>query len=136
MAELRVYPQGFRELARSIGGIELAQVLEPPLIRGLERFRVDLAHYPAPPADSTYRRTGTLGRSWALRHTINARGIEGETGTNVEYGPFVQEEERQAWMHRGRWDNTDENVANRNRTAILDDFNDVMQAELNRAARR
>ena len=133
MAEIRVYPEGFRTLARRIGGIQLAQVLEPPLVRSLERFRVDLAHYPSPPEESSYRRTGRLGRSWALRYTVNARGIEGETGTNVEYAQRVQSEELQAWMHRDRWD-TDETIANRHRGAILADFHQEVQAELNRTA--
>lgn len=30
MAELRVYPQGFRELASSLGGIEISRVLVTP----------------------------------------------------------------------------------------------------------
>ena len=133
MAELRVYPEGFRQLGRRIGAIRLAQVLEPPLVRSLERFRADLAHYPPARTDSTYRRTGRLGRSWAIRYSVTARGIEGETGTNVEYGPYVQDAERQAWMHRGRWDNTDEDVARRHRAAVLADFREVVQGELDRA---
>lgn len=135
MAEVRVEPIGFEELARSIGGVRLAQVMEPPLVRGLERFRADLAHYPPPPPDSSYTRTGTLGRSWATRHELGAGRFDGETGTNVDYGPYVQDAERQAWMHRDRWNNTDENVADRHRGAILADFNQTTQEELNRAAR-
>ena len=132
MAEIRVYPQGFRELARRIGGIRLAQVLQPPLVRSLERFRADLAHYPPQREGSRYRRTGRLGRSWAVRHSVTARGIEGETGTNVAHGPFVQDAERQGWMHRGRWENTDEAVAARHRAAALADFQAAVQAELRR----
>lgn len=133
MAEIRVYPEGFRELARRVGAIRLVQVLQPPLIRGLERFRSSLATYPPKPEGSSYRRTGRLGRSWAISHNITARGIEGETGTKLEYAHWVQDEERQAWMHRDRWRNTDVSVANRHREPILMDFNVTMQEALRRA---
>ena len=136
MAELRVYPQGFRELARGLGGIQVSRVLQPPMVRGLERFRSSLGVYPAKGDSTTYRRTGRLGRSWAISYTINARGMTGETGTNAEYARWVQDDELQAWMHRGRWLNTDEQVAQQHRGAILSDFTTVIQGELSRAARR
>ena len=48
-----------------------------------------LAAYP--PARTSYRRTGTLGRRWALEGPkVVAQGLEAIAGSNLEYAPFVQ----------------------------------------------
>lgn len=106
------------------------------MVRGLERFRSSLGMYPEKGDSTTYRRTGRLGRSWAISYTINARGMAGETGTNVEYAHWVQDDELQAWMHRGRWSNTDERVAEQHRGTILADFSTVIEGALSRSSRR
>lgn len=68
--------------------------------------------YPAPPASSTYRRTGTLGRSLIIGNMGAGNileikdtgiGIEGRFGTRLHYAQYVIGETTQAWMHRGRW---------------------------------
>ena len=78
--------------------------------------------YPPPPEDSSYRRTGTLGRTlgsgmaggrgsekpevFELREVgSSAEGalIEGHFGTRLEYAPYVIGDNEQAWMHAGRW---------------------------------
>lgn len=59
--------------------------------------------YPPPPAGSSYRRTGTLGRSITTEvKAIGTRQV-GSIGTNVVYAPYVIDKERQAGMHVGRW---------------------------------
>lgn len=71
--------------------------------------------YPPPPSTSTYRRTGTLGRTLgvsqggAMGGKPDIFGVKeegditiGEFGTNLEYAPYVIGE-NQAWMHQGRW---------------------------------
>jgi len=47
-----------------------------------------LATYPPAPPQSTYRRTGTLGRRWVMRGTRN--GFSVEIGNNTPYAPRVQ----------------------------------------------
>ena len=69
--------------------------------------------YPAPPDGSTYRRTGTLGRSLTSmqgqapgalsRVTPLGNHTIGAIGTNIRYGPYVIGRDRQARVHRGRW---------------------------------
>jgi len=59
-----------------------------------------LATYPSPPPASTYRRTGTLGRSITTK--VERSKFTGEVGTNLRYAPYVIGAE-QAAMHRGRW---------------------------------
>ena len=58
--------------------------------------------YPAPPPMSTYRRTGTLGRSF----TSEIKGVGGEirgiVGTAIPYAPYVIGP-KQAAIHKGRW---------------------------------
>lgn len=60
--------------------------------------------YPSPPPTSTYRRTGTLGRSISTRvASLSGNEVAGYIGTATVYAPYVIDEDRQAWMHRGRW---------------------------------
>ena len=66
-------------------------------------------------------RTGTLGRRWTTRITRSAGGLTDKVGNNTKYAPWVQSERFQAGLHRKRWQ-TDQQVINDNRRAIVDDF--------------
>lgn len=94
---------------------KLAAVADPDLPRrGMERA-VRYTHgtvppYPAPPPNSTYRRTGLLGRS--ITTEVRSLGAEtvGVIGSNTIYAPDVISDEPtpdgrgpQARIHRGRW---------------------------------
>jgi len=71
------------------------------------------AEYPAAPADSGYRRTGTLGRLWTAatpQVTVGGHVLDARISNVTPYGPYVQDPERQAAQHRGRWKTTDEIV--------------------------
>ena len=48
-----------------------------------------VAVYPPPPPMSTYRRTGTLGRSITSEVKGVGEGIQGVVGTNIPYAPRV-----------------------------------------------
>ena len=98
-----------------------------PMTMSLALLVDDIAEYPPAPSGSSYRRTGNLGRAWTSAQyevSANTGGITGVIGNAVRdrrgraYGPYVQSEEEQAWMHRGRWA-TDEMVAERNTNAIV-----------------
>lgn len=72
-----------------------------------------MARYPKPPPDSTYIRTGTLGRLWTSEPptiTGNERSIIGYIGNKTPYGPYVQDEVDQANVHRGRWQTNEQVV--------------------------
>ncbi len=72
--------------------------------------------YPEPPENSSYDRTGTLGRTlgssfsggkgsdhpaiYEVRQQNG--GYEAHFGTNLAYAPYVIGE-NQAWMHKDRW---------------------------------
>ena len=72
--------------------------------------------YAAKPADSTYRRTGTLGQSLGVSqsgkkagkptvYSVSGKGNNtvGKFGTNLSYAQYVIDDDRQAYMHQGRW---------------------------------
>lgn len=69
--------------------------------------------YPDAPATSRYRRTGTLGRSITTMGSASGPALSrvegsgshviGYIGSAVSYAPYVIDEGRQAFMHRGRW---------------------------------
>ena len=81
----------------------------------------EVAKYPPPPPGSTYRRTGTLGRSFTTR--VNRRKFFGEVGTRLEYAGYVIGE-RQAAVHKGRW-TTVEQVAAKLRPKIVKFFEEA-----------
>lgn len=66
--------------------------------------------YPPKPADTVYRRTGTLGRTLGSSQAGGKSGTsptvysytatEGKFGTNLNYARFVIDPEQQAYMHR------------------------------------
>lgn len=88
-----------------------------------------LADYPSPPAGSTYRRTGTLGRLWSAAtpefQTLGG-GFEASIGNATPYGPWVQSAGQQASAHRGRW-TTDDEAVSRQRAEIDRTFADALQ---------
>lgn len=69
--------------------------------------------YPSPPPDSTYRRTGQLGRSLTAMQGRNPDALSrvestlfgdvGYVGTRTKYSPYVVDQDRQARVHKGRW---------------------------------
>jgi len=70
-------------------------------------FLATMKHYPAQRTGSTYKRTGTLGRSWSARPVTKvANGWQTVVGSNGNIAPYnrrVQDRDRQARIHRGRW---------------------------------
>lgn len=84
----------------------ITQTIQPAVEGALLSLLPDLASYPSPPANSAYRRTGTLGRTWtAAKPEFQAisSGFEARIGNPTPYAPFVQGTP-QARMHRGRWE--------------------------------
>ena len=55
-----------------------------------------IAKYPPKPPQSTYRRTGRLGRSWKTQ--VYAK--KALVGTSIKYAPYVQVSATQASFHK------------------------------------
>ena len=75
-----------------------------------------------PPPKPTYQQTGTLKRAWTQELERRVLTI----GNNVAYGPYVQDDTRQAWMHRGRW-RTTRDIAEKRTPDIKRLFEDALQ---------
>lgn len=82
--------------------------------------------------DLRYKRTGTLRRSWSDTVRKVGVGYEGRVTSNgnaAPYNRYVQDADRQAGVHRGRWDTAQE-VARRSRDDINRMFQNRLAAEL------
>lgn len=121
---------------------EITGMLRAPMQRSLNVLWAGMAHYPPMRPDQRYvrgkgptnkagkvvRRTSQqLGKRWTKRIRVGGGEIRGELGNNVSYGPYVQDDEIQAWMHRGRWQ-TNQSVAEESAGEIQGFFTDAIQA--------
>jgi hypothetical protein len=98
-------------------------ILQDAAEAGLLSTIPDLATYPPARANSTYRRTGTLGRLWtAARPEWQAMtsGFEASIGNATPYGVWVQDSDMQAGMHQNRW-TTDQDAVEK-RTVEIDRY--------------
>jgi hypothetical protein len=103
--------------------------LSTPMAAALGILRAYLKKYPPPPVGAhirfvslkqrrwffwalrsgaitvPYRRTMTLGRSWNVTVTTSSNTIRGVLANPIgqTYGRYVQDAEKQARIHRGRW---------------------------------
>jgi hypothetical protein len=107
--ELRQLQAALQEMAESGFKERVGQVVEQAL-RLLGSY---MAEYPAPPPNSSYRRTRTLGRLWTVatpRVTVRGHVLEGRIRNATPYARLVQKEGEQRAVHRGRWQTTDDVV--------------------------
>jgi hypothetical protein len=107
---LRVQVEGVDALLR---GFQRVFTNLTPLMVDLEkRVAEKLQHYPPPPPNSTYERTGDLGRAWAV--SADARGtnlyqdrVSVEMKNDMAYAGWVQGVGTQTQQHqRTGWQTT------------------------------
>ncbi|GJM42794.1 MAG: hypothetical protein DHS20C20_30760 [Ardenticatenaceae bacterium] len=103
--------------------------MAPAMQKAGARLRTELAKYPPPPPNSTYRRTGKLGRSWTHRVNVNIVTTTALIGNNTPYAPDVQGEGMQAEIHAGRWQ-TDKQVLDNNADYIVEEVGAQLDAIL------
>ena len=80
-----------------------------------------------------YKRTMKLGQGWTSKIETNVGGplgMRGVVGNVRSYGPFVQDENKQAAIHKGRWPTT-ASVATAERDRIVKDFHDEIKRLMN-----
>jgi len=121
--------EGLDHCIRKLGRLAAFKELRPPMLRGVAMLHEAVAEYPPPPAGSTYRRTGTLGRRWTTRVETLTK-FEGVIGNNTVYGPYVQDKGEQAKVHQGRWQ-TIQSVVDDGRAAVVAGFQAVIRRILN-----
>ena len=91
--------------------------------------------YPPQRAGSTYKRTNTLRASWFRRISGQGNEITGEvvsSGDTAPYNRLVQDADRQAAVHRGRWTNTAQEVQRRTAPTIQRYFDRRLREEFGR----
>lgn len=97
--------EGYEEYRQKLRGSP--RVLNKHLRRGMQQVGVKvqraLERYPSPPSGSRYQRTGELGSRWSFRVLSGMGTVRGLLENPTEHGPWVQSDEVQAKVHRGRW---------------------------------
>jgi hypothetical protein len=84
--------------------------------------------YPPERLNSTYRRTGSLRKEWTTQ--TRDQGFTVVVGNDIEYGPFVQSQQDQAWMHKGFWQ-TDQQVLDKEEDNITEMVSDAIAKIIN-----
>ena len=125
---------GLDEVIAKMGkrGERLQEAPREAMLEALLFVHSQVPPYPTPPATSSYRRTHILGnsvtalsgRALGALSRVEQLGSSttGYIGTNIVYAPWVIDQARQAWMHRGRWW-TLQAVVQKARDGILAIFN-------------
>jgi hypothetical protein len=113
----------------------LARALDGTLNDASALMLRELRTYPPQRAGSTYIRRKMLDRSWSRQ--FSGSGLERSVvvGSNENIAPYnreVQDAERQAKVHKGRWRNTVQAVAKNNERHIGNMLEDRVQAEIRR----
>lgn len=127
---------GDEALLRGLQRVDDFNSLRAPAVRSMARLRAILGHYPPPPPDSTYTRTGRLGRSWTEAVETSPSEIRAVLGNNTTYAPYVHASgpvavrgsviEGQARVHQGRWP-TDQQAIDDVEDAVRRDFEDTIR---------
>lgn len=130
-AYLSISITGVDRLVAKFGRVQSLNYLKPPMYRAVYRLQRQMATYPPKPPRSTYRRTGTYGRRWTVRVDMGSDGLTGKVGIRLWYAPVVGSAQFQTQTHRRTGWTTDRQAVQRERSAIVKDFN----AEIRRALR-
>ena len=128
MANVSIKVRGVEELVKKLGKLAAVETMEKPMTQSVLTVSSALAYYP-PQRPTTYVRTGSLGRMWTYKVTRTGNGIQGKVGNRIPYGPWVQSEQFQAWMHKGHWQ-TDQQELEKNRNRITKFFQDAIDEEI------
>jgi hypothetical protein len=134
MSEIKVV--GLERLRRKLDIKQYRKSLRPAMVRSVAVVEADLKKYPATRPGQRYIRgsgptnaagrvtrytSETLGKRWTTKVKDVSGGLQGRIGNNASYGPFVQSDNFQAWMHRGRW-TTDKEAIEKNSARIGEFF--------------
>lgn len=110
-------------IVRQISGDEWLKT--PATLTGAT-LQKELATYPPPPANSSYTRTGTLGRRWAADIGVKPFNALSIVSNTTSYAPFVQGDDTQARIHQNRW-RTDVQILDQNTEKIVGFYLDAIE---------
>ena len=103
IVNLTITVKNLEAVQRKLDNLDRGDYLKGVADAGAQLLRAEMRRYPPPPPNSSYRRTGTLGKSWTQKVTGGRDGWLAAVGTLLKYAPYVQDETRQAECHQGRW---------------------------------
>lgn len=112
----RIQIDGIDQLMHAFSRVLATETRAAPMQRLREKLVARLSKYP-PPTGGDYVRTGDLGRGWAAEGAVQvdatgtnqfADRVSVELSNQVSYAPWVQDPEKQARVHQGRWTTTQE----------------------------
>jgi hypothetical protein len=119
---------GMEEVFRTLTRVAAIDKLEAPMQRSVLRLEAYMKDYPPPPLNSSYRRTGSLGRRWITDIERRNDGLIGRVGNNIHYARWVQSRMyQQRIFERIGW-RTETQAIRANETAIRDDFQTAVNA--------
>jgi hypothetical protein len=127
MASVTVRLDGLDDVLKKLDSERMRAAAERGMRKGVTHVHQTVPPYPAPPPNSSYRRTGLLGRSITTKTERSAGNILGIIGSNVDYAPVVIGEGTQAPVHQGRWW-TLWQVVNKAKGAVVDFIRDEVDA--------
>jgi hypothetical protein len=129
MADVTITIRGVDRRVAKFGRVASLNYLRLPMTRAVARIHDMIKIYPPPIPKSRYKRTGVYGKLWTKDVDITSEGLQGKVGIQLHYAPYVGSSLLQARVHRGRW-LTDRQVVQRNRAAIVRDFQSAIRRAL------
>lgn len=124
-----------KSLYKKLDPAEYTRALQRGMSDATKIVMAEAQVYPPRRPNQKYIRTGNLRRSWNNRKIrITATGVEGlvySSEAKAPYNAYVQHPRYQAWMHRGRWQTTDD-VARKNHKQIAKAFEDQIKRVTNK----
>lgn len=100
---LEVTITGLDELIDVFGSADATSVTRGAMEEAMYAVWAAVPRYPPPPPDSTYRRTGSLGRSTNTDVRAVGSDVVGMIGNPMVYAPFVIDKDRQAGQMSHWW---------------------------------
>lgn len=119
--DIQVSTEGDEQALAIVRALQSPEFLVPTFHQIGTILTSELKKYPPPPPNSSYRRTGTLGRRWTFQVRRNLYGVKVIAGNNTSYAPDVQDPDQQAPVHQGRWQTTED---------VLDDKSEEIVGEV------
>ena len=92
--------RGLEKVLARLDSAKLDGMMRDAMRGVVDELQAEMMVYPPPPPNSTYRRTDKLKQSWAKRVTGSGRSWLGVVGNRIKYAPYVQDENRQAAVHK------------------------------------
>jgi hypothetical protein len=137
----KIILDGFDRFDRKLSDLgRISEWAQPLMMKAVLYVQSQVPPYPAPPPDSRYRRTGTLGRSITSKTAVEVKGIGndvvGTLGTAVVYAPYVISSERigsrgpQTRVHKATGWYTLQAVVEKSATGVMRVFEQGIRALL------